>query len=78
MVSLLLRSQVSSVCLSIAALVYVLSSIPFWCELKDYISKEKAKQNRLTDRQEDRQTKWYPLREGHTSAVMLPHVNGEP
>lgn len=50
------------------------SSIPFWGELKDYISKEKAKQNRLTDRQ----TNWYPLRERHTSAVMLPHVNEEP
>lgn len=64
-------------CLSIAALVYTSSSIPVWWELKDYISKEKAKRNRLTDRQ-DRQTNWYPLSEGHTSAVMVPHMNEEP
>lgn len=53
------------------------SSIYFRWELKNYISKDKAKQNRLTDTQ-NRQTNWCPLRGGHSAAVMLPHVNEEP
>lgn len=59
-------------------LVFTSSSISFWWELKDRVSKEKAKQNRLTDRQDRQTANWYPLREGHSSAVMLPQVNGEP
>lgn len=59
-------------------LVFTSSSISFRWELKDRVSKEKAKQNRLTDRQDRQTANWYPLREGHSSAVMLPQVNGEP
>lgn len=66
----------SSVHLSIAALVYV-SSIHFRWELKSYMSKDEAKQNKLIDTQ-DRQTNWCSLRGGHSSTVMLPHMDEEP
>lgn len=59
----------SSLCLSIAALVYLYASIPFWWELEYYISKKKPKQNRLTERQDRHTDKLVaPPRRAHTSS----------